>query len=192
MKSSIFFLLLGTLIFPLTVQAQDALTGWNLGHKAVPRFIEPSLRVYFDSGHDDVGEIDLYNDGELLPSVTLFEIYKPFYKSESIFVGSSGQALPCSFGLTAGLGITAPAGDPETEAKKGAPEMQMTPSDAPVLLLTYGFLLEIATKDSDTTTSDGNRFGIEFGRATGLSADEGLDDFSDSAWYVGIRAVVKF
>jgi hypothetical protein len=150
--------------------------GFDWTYRLQPKFIEPSLRIYFDSGHDDVGEIDIYNDGELVPSLTLFELYKPLYKSDELIEGND---LVFSWGFTGGLGITAPAGDSDSEEA----------TSAPVLLLTLGLLAEISNINDN---NNGSSFGIEFGRALGLTADEGLDDISDSAWYVGLRAKVEF
>jgi len=145
----------------------DFTKGW------LPRFFQPSLRVYFDIGTDDAGEIDLYNDGSLVPTINLVELYRP-YPVKEFFLGKRDLWIGPAFGI----GLTAPAKDGEGKNAEEA-------GNAPVLLLTGGLLTAIPLNDK-------TRIGIESGLAWGISADEGLADADDTAVYVGIALKIDF
>jgi hypothetical protein len=141
---------------------------WWGGWKA--HIIEPSIRMYFDIGSDDANEVDIYNDGSLVPTINFLELYRPIYVDK--FLLDSTKEF--SFGPTIGFGITAPAGD--------SPDGSEQADDAPVLLLSSGVLASVAITDKVSV-------GAEVGWGWGFSADEGLTDISDSAIYVGLARI---
>lgn len=129
--------------------------------------MQPSVRIYFDLGTDDPGELDIYNDGTLVPTINLVELYVPYYLT--YFLPDTSQELYVA--PTFGFGITAPADD--------SADGTDTASDAPVLILTTGVLAALKMTEELS-------LGLEAGFALGLSTDEGLTDISDSAIYVGL------
>jgi len=150
----------------------DMTKGWK------PRVFQPSARIYFDTGSDDPNEIDLYNDGNLVPTINLLELYRPC-KPQDFFLDTDKNLY---FGPAFGVGISAPAEDGDKKTGGPAPEEA---SDAPVLLLTAGVLVELEiTKNAFA--------GLEFGYAMGFSADEGLSDADDGAFYVGLALKFDF
>ncbi len=144
---------------------------WWGGWKA--HIMQPSLRMYFDIGTDDADEIDIYNDGSLLPTINFLELYRPIYVKGFLLDPSKEFSVGPAFGF----GITAPAGD--------SPDGSEQADDAPVLLLSAGVLASVGITKNISV-------GAEVGWAWGFSADEGLNDISDSAIYVGLVLNLQF
>ena len=60
---------------------QDGYWDWGI------QPLKPSARVYFDSGKDDVGEVDLFDDGTLGVSVDLASLYFDYwFKTNGLFI----------------------------------------------------------------------------------------------------------
>lgn len=150
-------------------QSQQA--PWWGGWEA--HLMQPSVRMYFDVGSDDADEIDIYNDGSLVPTLNFLELYRPIFIDEFLL----NTKKEFTVGPTIGFGITAPAEDSEDGTEEA--------DDAPVLLLSVGALASVELNDNVS-------IGVESGWALGLSADEGVSDISDSALYVGLVLNLKF
>jgi hypothetical protein len=149
-------------------ESMSLMKGWAVN------FLQPSLRFYFDYGSDDPGEIDLYNDGSLVPSINLIELYRP-YVAKNFFLGNKDLLLGPAFGF----GLTAPAKDGQGEGAEKT-------GDSPVLLLTGGAIVGVPFG------SDEAFVGIEAGYAWGMSFDEGFADGDDLAIYVGLSYKFRF
>lgn len=131
----------------------------------VPRFFRPSARVYFDKGTDDPGEIDLYRDGSLNPTIDIASLYWPWrYSTKPYF-----QKM--SWGPMLGVAISSPAEDSEDGMNEA--------SSAPVVIGNLGLMFEYQFDGGSTA-------GFETGWAYGVSADESLSDNDDSAIYIGL------
>ena len=170
------------------------------------RIIEPKLRVYFDSGEDDSGEIDAFDDGALVPTLNLVEIrwvrHAGDGPNQTMAQRAASNHSPWSWGIAFGAGIGMPAQDSADGLTQA--------SDAPVVLLTLGMFFEyettkldqetreliaeaLASSKSNLTTRDlVPTIGLEVGYAMAFSADEGLDDPNDGAWYFGLIFHVPF
>lgn len=132
------------------------------------RLFKPSARIFFDTGSDDDGEVDIFQDGNISASIDLVNlVYR--WNTGFDFINNSDSTL--WYGLSAGFGITAPADDSEDGTEEA--------SDAPVLLLTFGGFLEY---DLSTKTS----VLIEGGYALGFTSDESFGDRDDGALYFGL------
>ena len=132
-----------------------------------PRFFNPSARVYFDTGNDDPGEIDVFNDGGLNPTIDFAAVYLPWR------FGHAAYFDDWSWGPIIGVGISAPTNSAEGDSDQS--------SDAPVVMVSLGIMLEYEIAEGGTSLA------LEFGRAIGFSADESLDDSDDSATFVGLK-----
>jgi hypothetical protein len=139
-------------------------------------FFDPSARVYFDTGTDDVGEIDLFRDGSLDASLDFISVYLP------LRFGPSEFADKWSWGPAVGVGLSSPADDSDDGTAKAA--------DAPVVLMSGGLLLEYKFGGNGNGLDNPASFGIEFGVARGFSASESLGDTDDTARYVGLRFTI--
>lgn len=131
-----------------------------------PRFFEPSARVYFDTGEDDEGEVDIFDDGGLTPTIDFAALYVPWRLGQAEYFDS------WSWGPLVAVGIGSSADDSEDGTVEA--------SDVPVVMFSYGFVLEYELEG-------GTSFAFEIGRATGFSPDESLSDGDDSATYVGLK-----
>ncbi len=152
---------------PFPAQLKCTSVDYRMFHGCLElRFFDPSARVYFDTGSDDVNEIDLFNDGNLNVTVDLVSIYFPWRLGKAEFYDS------WSWGPVFGAGISAAAKDSDDGSAKA--------SGAPVVLISVGAMLEYKLKA-------GPSFSFEVGRSTGFSSDESLGDIDDSALFVGLR-----
>ncbi len=178
------------------------------------RIIQPKLRVFFDTGSDDDGEIDIFENGELTPNLNLVELRLTHYFHNERWLGVTELGghpryqdfqSRWSWGPNIGLGISAPAQDGEEDDGVGGTTLAQA-SDAPVVLFTVGAFLEYdlthltddqRAKVGEAVRATGNSFsgpkiGVEGGWAYGVSADEGLSDTDDSAWYIGLSLHFPF
>lgn len=147
-------------------QAMQGASGNYGGFKF--RIFKPSARVFFDTGSDDEGEIDIFQDGNISASIDLVNLtYR--WNTGADFINSPNSTL--WYGFSLGFGITTPADDSQDGTEEA--------SDAPVLLLTVGSFLEY---DISTKTS----ILIEGGYALGFTSDEGFADQNDGALYFGL------
>lgn len=152
------------------------------------RVFEPKARVYFDTGFEAPGKLDIFHDGSLAPSINFLELYWARQWIEGI-----GHP-DWRWGPNIGVGISSSAGDSVDGSAQA--------SGAPVLLVSYGFLFEfpLTTRQIDALREDpaygpaaanslrrlAPKAGIEFGYALGVSSDETLDYSADGALYVGV------
>lgn len=156
------------------------------------RVFQPKARIYFDTGDDDEGELDIFEDGSLQPAVNLVEIYwamnYDILGTGEKSLGKQMTDLGWTWGPSLGFGLSTPAQDSENGDRKA--------SGAPVLLISAGLVAEfpLGTADSNNTdiTKNATKLGIEFGYAMGFSADEGLSDIDDGAIYVGLNLHIPF
>ncbi len=144
----------------------------------------PKARIYFDTGDDDPGELDIFQDGALAPTINMIELnLNNTFREDRIgkdpdtgedFV-KPGSLL---WGFNFGGGINAPAGS----SSDGT-----TSSSAPVLLLSGGLQLQYRL-DTETPAE----VGAEVGYAWGITADESFGDVDDGAIYVGFTIGIVF
>ncbi|MEO0515180.1 MAG: hypothetical protein AAF086_07795 [Planctomycetota bacterium] len=166
------------------------------------RLFQPTTRIYFDAGDDDDDEPDIFDDGSLVPVITLAEVRFTNY----LFPATAKQAgkedsynlndkTPWSWGFATGIGATIAAESGED-------------STAPIVLATAGMFLEYDLSGFGKTKADykkwtevtdalglpnsGPTLGLEAGWVYGLSADENFEDKDDSAWYIGLTVYVPF
>ena len=136
------------------------------------RLFDAGTRVYFDSGTDDPGEVDIFNNGGLVPSLEVGSVYFPWRLGRADFYDS------WAWGPQIGVGLSSPAQNSEDGSAQA--------SNSPVVMFSAGLLFEHKLGDDPRTKNEGS-LGFEIGRAVGFSSDESLDDIDDSAWYFGLR-----
>ncbi len=141
------------------------------GLRPVVGFFQPSARVYFDTGSDDKSEIDIFEDGALVPTISLAQIYFP-YEYPKYFGTEEDLSKKWTWGPTLGVGLSSPANNSDDGTNKS--------SDAPIILLSGGLLLRFPVGDGKRSVD------LEGGYAQGFSADEGLDDTTDGAAFMGV------
>ena len=152
------------------VVADNRDIGWDLV------VFEPQLRVFFDRGTDDEGEIDIFQDGGLTAAVSLAEFtYMHDISPRSFNAARKGWAIGPAFGI----GLTAPASTSSEGMSKA--------SGAPVLLLSAGIRgqFQLQATDKGWEDDDVPTLALEVGYAYGVTADENVDNSDDSAIYVG-------
>lgn len=143
-------------------------------------WFQPSTRAYFDTGKDELDEVDLFTDGSL--NVTLQVVSIAWHTA--LF-----NSPDYTWGPVIGAGLSTPGKDAEIpsmpatvineeEGMIDITELQVAEaSNAPVFMGSIGFEIK------------GVKQGIfaEFGYAVGWSADESFGDISDGAVYVGLK-----
>lgn len=137
------------------------------------RFFSPSTRVYFDTGRDSEGEIDIFNDGNLNVTLDFINLYFPFRLGRGTYYDK------WSWGPILGAGIGAPASS--SDSKDG----ESSASGAPVVLFSVGGLVEYQISDK------GSSFAFEAGYSQGYTADESFIDNDDGALYVGLKITIQ-
>jgi hypothetical protein len=90
-----------------------------------PRFFDPSARIYFDTRTDDPGEIDLFHDGNVNPTLDMASIYFPWR------VTKRDSLNDWSWGPMVGVGISAAPGGRVVATRET--------SNAPVVMVSYLF-----------------------------------------------------
>jgi hypothetical protein len=156
------------------------------------RLFQPKARVYFDlkKNRSQRNELDVFDNGSLVPTISLLEFYWP--KPFPVSLGNKSW----SWGPSLGFGLSSPADD----APAGDTETPAASSNAPVLLFTLGLqaefpISEVRTTDGKPATAEAQmakatKLGIELGLAEGFSADESFSDINDAAIYFGFT--IKF
>lgn len=174
MKKTITIMIWVAFLATHLTQAQDEASSFKKPGADFKLF-KPSLKVFFDTGNDDPGEIDVFNDGSLSVSLEMVNfVYR--YDTELVF-NNAPDSTKLWIGPSIGVGITSPADDSEDGSEKA--------SDSPVLMLSAGGFLEY---DFSKQTS----FLLEAGYALGITSDEGFDDITDGAIYVGLTFDFSF
>jgi len=139
------------------------------------RLFKPSLKIFFDTGSDDEGEVDIFSDGSLNVSLDLVNF---IYRNDTgLKFANALEGTTLWWGPSLGVGITSPADDSADGNEKA--------SDAPVLLMSAGLFLEY---DFSENTS----FLLESGYALGITSDESFGDKTDGAIFVGLSLDFKF
>ncbi|MGC6582673.1 MAG: hypothetical protein ACON4K_10185 [Akkermansiaceae bacterium] len=139
------------------------------------RLFKPSLKVFFDTGSDDKGKIDIFSDGSLNASLDLVNF---IYRNDTgLKFANAPEDAKLWWGPSLGLGITSPANDSADNIAQA--------SDAPVLLLSAGLFVEY---DFSESTS----FLLESGYALGITSDESFGEKTDGAIFVGLSLDFKF
>jgi hypothetical protein len=132
------------------------------------RLFKPSARIFFDTGSDDAGEIDIFKDGNITATIDIVNLV---YRWNTGWNFPNNPKSTLWYGLSGGLGISAPADDSDDGTEQA--------SNSPILLTTIGGFLEydISTKTSVL---------LEAGYAWGITSDESFGDKTDGAIYVGL------
>ena len=133
---------------------------------------EPKVRVFFDTGNDGVGEIDIFDDGGLTAAVNFAEFtYMSIINAENEW--TAGPAF--------GIGLTAPAG--------GSDDGSTNASGAPVVLFSLGLRGEFPFGEKEAYKDQEPTFlALEIGYAYGITSSEdvaGSDEAGDGAIYIG-------
>ncbi|MBT5903227.1 MAG: hypothetical protein HOH58_14070 [Opitutaceae bacterium] len=135
------------------------------------RFFSPSARVYFDTGTDDPGEIDIFNDGAASVNISLLElVYRVETHGRLQFQNGENKLY---FGPAIGVGLTSPASDSQNGATDAG--------SSPVVMVSAGVFAEIQVNQSSDSVII-----LETGYAIGYSASETATDNNDGALYVGL------
>ena len=155
---------------------------------------EPKLRIYIDTGSDDPkriengivtakGEVDLFQDGALLPALELIELQ---FRNQ---IGNDQS--PWFWGPNLGVGITS-GGHLTVETKDAAGVTTTTTEslNSAALLFDLGLSLDYLLKPN--LLAESSSVSIEAGYTIGITANEGLDDIDDGAVFVGIVYSVAF
>lgn len=192
--------------------AETQYTDWSVVEKSGQwglRFFEPKIRVYVDTGTDDEGEVDIFDDGALTATVNLAELRwywsweraaygrkagEDKYRFYAIEDGKadlwSGDGHPprekareisrWSVGLALGAGIGSPANNSEDGMEQA--------SSAPVLLATIGPFVEFDLRDAwgewfgDT---EDNRFAAMKQEAAGVPEALKPKFIAEAGWVFG-------
>ncbi|MEM9589698.1 MAG: hypothetical protein AAGA03_20615, partial [Planctomycetota bacterium] len=152
------------------------------------RFFQPKARIFTDLKRSNDDEFDLFNDGAILASLDVVELYFPMPLISERFAEAFGKpahlsALGWRVGGTVGLGITTALNNGDSQN-----------GSAPVSTLSAGIRYEFPLgrpsreliETADTRLDQRTRVGIEGGIQAGVSTREGLDDSVDAGIYFGI------
>jgi hypothetical protein len=152
------------------------------------RFFQPKARVYLDLKRRNDGEFDLFNDGAILASLDVIELYFPMPLISERFaevMGRHGQqtALGWRVGGTLGLGIT-------TALNNGSSDNGSAPVSTLAAGIRYEFPLGRPSRElldtGDMRLDQRTRVGMEFGLQGGISTRESLSDSTDIGLYFGV------
>ncbi|WP_145053787.1 hypothetical protein [Lignipirellula cremea] len=139
------------------------------------RIFEPKARVFFDTGWEAPGKLDIFHDGSLSPSINFIEIswaHKYWEPFEGYRLGREEWTL----GPVIGFGLSSLPGDSGDGTAQS--------SGAPVLMLSAGLQFDFPFSNIDSPYAP--TAGLEVGYAVGISSDESLDYVADGAIYVGV------
>jgi hypothetical protein len=152
------------------------------------RFFQPKARVYMDLKRRNDGEFDLFNDGAILASLDVIELYFPMPLISERFaemMGRHGQqtAMGWRVGGTLGMGIT-------TALNNGSAENGSAPVSTLSTGIRYEFPLGRPSRElletGDMRLDQRTRVGMEFGLQGGVSTRESLRDSTDIGLYFGV------
>ncbi|MEE9581064.1 MAG: hypothetical protein V3V74_07105 [Nitrosomonadaceae bacterium] len=120
---------------------------------------EPSARIFFDSGKDDEGEVDLFDNGKLAVNLSVAKIYQGV-RFENYEIAWNAQ-----FGMSSSNGDSG--------------------QDIPVVTVGVGMELKVFPDPRQPISP----LSLEFGYMKGYSADEAYSghDRDDGAFYVGLN-----
>ncbi len=152
------------------------------------RFFQPKARVFMDLKRSNDGEFDLFNDGAILASLDVIELYFPMPLISERFAevfGKSGPrpSLGWRVGGTIGLGIS-------TALHNGSSDNGSAPVSTLSTGVRYEFPLGRPSRElldtGDTRLDQRTRVGMEFGFQGGVSTRESLRDSTDIGLYFGV------
>ena len=152
------------------------------------RFFQPKARVFMDLKQSNDGEFDLFNDGAILASLDVIELYFPMPLISERFAevfGKPGRLSPLGWrvGGTLGLGITTALNN-GTSDNGGAPVSTLSSG------IRYEFPLGRPSRElvetGDSRLDQRTRVGMEFGLQGGISTRESLLDSTDVGLYFGV------
>ena len=152
------------------------------------RFFQPKARVFMDLKRSNDGEFDLFNDGAILASLDVIELYFPMPLISERFAevfGKSGPrpSLGWRVGGTIGLGIS-------TALHNGSSDNGSAPVSTLSTGVRYEFPLGRPSRElldtGDTRLDQRTRVGMEFGFQGGVSTRESLRDSTDVGLYFGV------
>ncbi len=152
------------------------------------RFFQPKARVFMDLKRSNDGEFDLFNDGAILASLDVIELYFPMPLISERFADVFGKrgtlaSLGWRVGGTVGLGIT-------TALNNGGTENGSAPVSTLSAGIRYEFPLGRPSRElietRDIRLDHRTRVGMEFGVQGGISTRESLDERTDVGLYFGI------
>lgn len=152
------------------------------------RFFQPKARVFMDLKQSNDGEFDLFNDGAILASLDVIELYFPMPLISERFAEMFGKpdrlsSLGWRVGGTLGLGIT-------TALNNGTSENGSAPVSTISTGIRYEFPLGRPSRElldtGDMRIDQRTRVGMEFGLQGGISTREALRDSTDVGLYFGI------
>lgn len=152
------------------------------------RFFQPKARVFIDMKRDNDNEFDLFDDGAILASLDVIELYFPMPLISERFAelfGKPGRlsSLGWRVGGTVGLGIT-------TALNNGSSDNGSAPVSTLSTGIRYEFPLGRPSREllesGDTRLDQRTRVGMEFGFQGGVSTRESLGDATDYGMYFGI------
>ncbi|WP_146403164.1 hypothetical protein [Planctomycetes bacterium CA13] len=152
------------------------------------RFFQPKARVFMDLKQGNDSEFDLFQDGAILASLDVVELYFPMPLISERFAEVFGKpdklsSLGWRVGGTLGLGIT-------TALNSGSTDN----GHAPVSTLSGGIRYEFPLgrpsrelmETRDIRLDQRTRVGMEFGLQGGVSTRESLTERADIGLYFGI------
>ncbi|MCA9248928.1 MAG: hypothetical protein KDA42_17495 [Planctomycetales bacterium] len=166
------------------------------------RLFQPKARIYFDSKRNNDQKLDLFQNGSIMASIDILELYFPRdwrlvpswpllpQKIDGewtfpLWPGHEGEWLKPSdlgwrWGLTFGAGITSSVSDIES-ASLSSPILTMSAGAR------FDFPLANRILARDSRTKDSIPWvGLEFGVQRGQSTNEALGEPYDWGGYVGI------
>ncbi len=152
------------------------------------RFFQPKARVFMDLKRSNDGEFDLFNNGAILASLDVIELYFPMPLISERFAEMFGKSdrlasLGWRVGGTLGLGITTALND--GSAANGSAAVSTISTG-----IRYEFPLGRPSRElllsGDSRLDQRTRVGMEFGLQGGVSTRESLRDSTDLGLYFGI------
>lgn len=152
------------------------------------RFFQPKARVFMDLKRSNDGEFDLFNNGAILASLDVVELYFPMPLISERFAEMFGRpgrlsSLGWRVGGTLAMGIT-------TALNNGTTENGSAPVSTLATGIRYEFPLGKPSRELIETGDDRldqrTRVGMEFGLQGGISTRESLRDSSDIGLYFGV------
>ena len=166
------------------------------------RIFQPKVRVFFDTGSDDPGEPDFFENGVIAPTVSFVEFHLPFKHWDKL-------AFPdeWTWGPDFGIGLSTPvsaSGDTEVALFLSAgllfefplrPGMVSDKSEFDTLMDS----MKVNSEDREKLKAQlgnqiigGPKLGLELGYMWGITANEGASDVDDGAIYVGLNLFIPF
>ncbi len=152
------------------------------------RFFQPKARIFMDLKQSNDGEFDLFDNGAILASLDVIELYFPMPLISERFSEMFSRPAPLAtlgwrVGGTLGIGIATALNNGGSENGSSAVTMLSTG-------IRYEFPLGPPSHElletRDSRLDQRTRVGMEFGLQGGISTREALRDSTDIGLYFGI------